>query len=60
MSRSIRVYLGAVALVLAGTFALGVPAAHAASPNICRPSQGCGCNVSVVSANVSRLPEVCL
>jgi hypothetical protein len=60
MFRSIRVYLGAVALVLAGTFALGVPVAHAASPNICRPSQGCGCNVSAASAHVSRLPEICL
>jgi hypothetical protein len=60
MSRSIRVYLGAFALVLAGTFTIGVPAAQAA-PSICRPSLGCGCDIATVSAHASRLgPEVCL
>ena len=61
MSRSIRVYLSASALALAAAFTFGVPAAHAASPDICRPVQGCGCNVAAVSAHVSRLgPNVCL
>ena len=57
----IRVYLSAAALALAGACALGVPAAHAASPDICRPAQGCGCNVTAVSAQAARLgPNVCL
>jgi hypothetical protein len=60
MSRSIRVYLAAFALVLAGTFTLAVPAAQAA-PNICRPNLGCGCNIATVNAHASRLgPEECL
>jgi hypothetical protein len=61
MFRTIRAYLGAAALILAGTFALGIPAAHAASPNICRPSQGCGCDITAMSAHMARLgPDVCL
>jgi hypothetical protein len=61
MSHSIRVYLGAAALALSGIFALGVPTAHAASPDICRPVQGCGCNAPAAGAQVARLgPEICL
>jgi hypothetical protein len=61
MLRSIRVYVGAAALALSGIFALGVPAAHAASPDICRPVQGCGCGAPAASAQAARLgPEICL
>jgi hypothetical protein len=60
MFRRVRVYLSAIALALAGTFTLAIPAAHAAS-NICRPVQGCGCSVAAVTAHASRLgPDVCL
>jgi hypothetical protein len=62
MLRSIRVYLSTSALALAAALTFGIPAAHAAaSPDICRPVQGCGCNVTAMSAHVSRLgPNICL
>jgi hypothetical protein len=61
MLRSIRVYLSASALALAAAFTFAVPAAHAASPDICRPVQGCGCDVTAMSAHAARLgPNICL
>jgi hypothetical protein len=61
MALRIRVYVGVAALALAGALSLGVPAAYAASPNICRPVVGCSCTIPAATARAARLgPDICL